>query len=1320
MGRNNRMRAIGAVIAAAGIVGTSLIAVPSAATAETTPAPAAEPVVVPNGGFEEFTAADSWVAAQWQMTTTVWVTTAAARSGSYSQALDQWNDATTLSQSLTAAEGTYDVSLFVWANESLGETRLVANGASVPVVSGGATQIDGTRTWDEIRVEDVVVGADGVLDIEIVVPELTSTTLTGFIDDVTVVPAGGGAEPEPVDSFLDEPGFEDGGAAWEIGGELVADGHAGSANAVAHSSAGQHETTQTVTGLADGNYRLTAWVRNDGGFDEAYLFAAGGGRSEARTALPRTNFAYDAAGTWKKTTLRGVQVTSGQLEVGLRTQGDAAGSVLIDDLALVDDETPYEMLVGGDISALTYTEDLGGRFADADGRETDPLQILADNGWNIVRIRVYNDPGKGRGDGEYYVPAGYVDADDALVLARRAADAGLQIQLSFHYSDYWTNPGLQTIPHAWQELIDGKSDVEAVTILETQVHDYTSDVLQRMNDQGTTPEYVSIGNETRSGMLFPYGGLANWDNLGRFYNAGAAAVREKAPDAGVIIHLDDGGNTSTYQTYFTNAAAQNVDYDIIGTSFYPFWTNKSAPRFAEFATTISQQFGKPIMVMETGFNYQPEKGAGGTGQLEHNGPYGPVSASTPELQRDFMIELFNELQGVPGGMVIGDLYWDPIQIYAGGQTGWAYFESTDRADFNAIDNTTLFDTEGIALPVLDAYRLNTRGSATGTVAGTVTDAAGQPAASVTVALTSSDGDERTATTNEYGDYYFAEVAPGEHAVHAERAGLGAGSVPAVTVTAGERADADVSISGEQALQAVSGTITGPDGAAVAGALVKATRDGFSSSRLADADGVYRFPALAEGAYTLTVTQDGYVAQTLPVTVSGSDVTASAQLVADIGDVAGEVVGPDGQPLAGASVSIGELATTTDAAGAFLLEGVPSGSGLVVEAELEGYLGSGSAPIAVVHSETTSGVSIRLPIAVPVVNGSFETAGAAGETAAEGWEFSSDPAGAAIRQDREAFGGTEDGRYAATFWLDSAYTARLAQTVTVDAPGTYTVRAHSYSGVTGALAMTVTDADGTVLARTPLPRTSSPQQVELTAEVTGTSFTIAFDVDGAAGDWAVIDKVEAGFLGSGQSEPEPDTVAPEAEITSPAEGASLRSTATAAVAATARDEGIVSSVSADLFGGKKNKRIAHLGDASSLESTEWAGQWALPDRLADGRYTIRLTATDAAGNETTATRSFQIDATRPSLSLSTTKATVTLRAKDAGGLQKAAANLYDAKNKTLIAAIGSADLSGTKAKQRWSLPTGLPQGTYTVRAAVRDAAGNTTTTTTKITVSHPRR
>lgn len=475
---------------------------------------------------------------------------------------------------------------------------------------------------------------------------------------------------------------------------------------------------------------------------------------------------------------------------------------------------------------------------------------------------------------------------------------------------------------------------------------------------------------------------------------------------------------------------------------------------------------------------------------------------------------------------------------------------------------------------------------------------------------------------------------------------------------------------------------------------------------------------------------GYVPGTTTVDVSGADVTTSLELAADVGSVSGQVVGADGEPLGDATVSVGEVTTTADADGRFTLERVPSGEGLVVTAAKAGYLDTSSASITVEHSQTTSGVRIVLPLRVAVVNGGFETAGAGGDASAEGWTLDSDPAGAATRQDRDPFGGTIEGRYGASFWSASAYTASASQAIAAESPGTYTVRAYSYSGVTGTLTMRVKDADGQVIAEKELAQSSSPQPVELSADITTASFTVSFDVAGAAGDWAVIDLVEVGYLG--EPEPEPDTALPDASIVSPTDGAVLSPARAGTVKATASDSGLLEAVSADLYDAKNKKLVAAIGSTSpdgALAVAEWSGEWALPAKLADGTYTIRLTVSDLAGNTRTVTQTLRIDGKRPRVTVdgprpdttvSPEKAgVVTVSASDKGGLDRVAANLYDAANKKLVAAIGSTSAStpigDAKWSGKWAFPQGLPDGEYTIRVAATDKAGNTTTTTRPVRV-----
>ena len=76
--------------------------------------------------------------------------------------------------------------------------------------------------------------------------------------------------------------------------------------------------------------------------------------------------------------------------------------------------------------------------------------------------------------------------------------------------------------------------------------------MEQLKAQDTLPAYVSFGNETEGGLLFPYGATTEkgWPALGRFYSAGYRAVKEVSPDTQVIIHLADAGNLDRYTHYF--------------------------------------------------------------------------------------------------------------------------------------------------------------------------------------------------------------------------------------------------------------------------------------------------------------------------------------------------------------------------------------------------------------------------------------------------------------------------------------------------------------------------------------------------------------------------------------------------------------------------------------------------------------------------------------------------------------------------------------------------------------------------------------------------
>lgn len=435
---------------------------------------------------------------------------------------------------------------------------------------------------------------------------------------------------------------------------------------------------QTVSGLEDGVYSLQFFAKGDGkGYVEA------GGRMTALTTSP---------GVLAEGFVRGIEVGGGNCAISIKDAEPGQFSAI----RLVKSGKPFTLLKGGDISLLTYAEDNGAKYYNH-GTQSDAVEIMKEGGVNLVRIRLYNDPGKYQYNG-YSLEPGIQDEADCLALARRAKAAGMQILLTFHYSDYWTNGADQYIPHAWK-------DMDAVQMTKA-LYDFTYGFMEKMKAQGTTPEYVSLGNETQAGMLYPIAGpldsaapeyYTKVQNLTTFYNAGYEAVKASATDAKVIIHLNDAGNKDVYNWYLGLMQDNGVKYDIIGGSYYPFWTGRWAKDVCEWAEYVTDKFDKDLIFMEVGYAWQQKIHDNVTdGQLSHNWPYTELSQAG---QKNFMLELSNEIKKVGNQRVLGYAYWDPIFIPAG-NAGWAV------GQVNPVSNSALFDFKGNALPVFDAFKYN--------------------------------------------------------------------------------------------------------------------------------------------------------------------------------------------------------------------------------------------------------------------------------------------------------------------------------------------------------------------------------------------------------------------------------------------------------------------------------------------------------------------------------------------------------------------------------------------------------------------------------------
>ena len=90
---------------------------------------------------------------------------------------------------------------------------------------------------------------------------------------------------------------------------------------------------------------------------------------------------------------------------------------------------PDDFFFGMDVSSVLSEEESGVRYYDFNGQETDLFQILAGNGINLIRVRVWNHPydAEGRGFG-----GGNCDVARAVEIGKRAAACGLKLLVDFH------------------------------------------------------------------------------------------------------------------------------------------------------------------------------------------------------------------------------------------------------------------------------------------------------------------------------------------------------------------------------------------------------------------------------------------------------------------------------------------------------------------------------------------------------------------------------------------------------------------------------------------------------------------------------------------------------------------------------------------------------------------------------------------------------------------------------------------------------------------------------------------------------------------------
>lgn len=354
--------------------------------------------------------------------------------------------------------------------------------------------------------------------------------------------------------------------------------------------------------------------------------------------------------------------------------------------------------LGADLSYISQIEDNGGIYK-LHNKATDPYALFSQNGTNLIRLRIWNNPKWVADLYEGNTPL-YSAFEDVKRSIRRAKEQNMAVNLDFHYSDIWADPEHQNPPETWKEIT-------TIHTLCDSVYNYTFSVLKKLAQEKLLPEMVQIGNETNCGLMhtntldsFPNLSVCdgNWKNAGLVLNAGIKAVKDidsiYRHNTQIILHVADPKNLNWW---FENMTTKGnvTDFDIIGFSYYPLWhTTITFDELPSLISDLKAKFKKEIMIVETAYPFTTEENDSypnifNTQKPLDNYPY------SPEGQRQFLIDLTQNVINAGGN---GIIYWEP-----------AWISSTLRDLWNTgsgWENCAFFDFTGNATNAFDFYNYN--------------------------------------------------------------------------------------------------------------------------------------------------------------------------------------------------------------------------------------------------------------------------------------------------------------------------------------------------------------------------------------------------------------------------------------------------------------------------------------------------------------------------------------------------------------------------------------------------------------------------------------
>lgn len=364
---------------------------------------------------------------------------------------------------------------------------------------------------------------------------------------------------------------------------------------------------------------------------------------------------------------------------------------------------------GMDASAVLALENSGVKYYNFDGKEQDVFMTLAQAGVNYIRLRVWNDPYDENGNG---YGGGNNDVATAIALGQRATKYGMKVCIDFHYSDFWADPKKQFVPKAWEGMdIEEKSDA---------LYNFTLESLTQLLDAGVNVGMVQIGNEINNGMS----GETDVANVRKLLTAGSKAVREAAANSGkeilVAVHYTNIDDMKKLDTLLTGLQVKEIDYDIVGLSFYPYW-HGTIEDLKNAIIHIRDTYGKKVYVAENAYCYTAEDGDGSANSVEGTDDLAEGYSASVQGQAN---EVRDVCAAASEAGAEGVFYWEGTWIPVGPAdadnsdlwekygSGWAssYASGYDPKDAGQYyggcswDNQAMFDFTGHPLASLNVFK----------------------------------------------------------------------------------------------------------------------------------------------------------------------------------------------------------------------------------------------------------------------------------------------------------------------------------------------------------------------------------------------------------------------------------------------------------------------------------------------------------------------------------------------------------------------------------------------------------------------------------------